>query len=1103
MPIPQIQTVSAFSLLKSTVRLPDYLQQAKAAGFTHVALTDENQLSGVLEFCRLAQTLALTPMIGVTLDFHYENSTYKLLIYALNLTGYQNLLQLSTVTMMNGPQTLDVITKIHDGLLFVLPDANPVRQLVDENQKEQANLFLDEFQPLIASRQFLIGVDPLTTFNEVGKLRFNNWLRFVKGRALPCVAAHQVNYLAENDYFAIAVLQAISTGAVLEPTKTPATGPNYLVSPFLIEQQLRELGHEEIIKNSLHFAEKFGFTPPLKQKLLPHYPLAAGTDAKTFLRKLAEAKLVLRIDNPTDVYRKRLNYELSVIESMGFADYFLIVWDVMNYCHTHNVMTGAGRGSSASSLVAYVLEITDVDPIKYDLLFERFLNPDRKTMPDIDLDIPDNKREEVLSYVAQKYGATQVAQIATFGTLAAKMVLRDVSRVLGLSQSEANQWSGAIPNVLKISLKDSLAQSAPLQKLVHASERNELLFKTALQLEGLPRHVSTHAAGVVIGDGPLVQWVPLQQGSNSIALTQFTMGDVEAIGLLKMDFLGLKNLAILQDAVDLTEKITKQPFNVAKIPLDDEKTIALFARGDTAGIFQFESNGIRSVLRRLGPTSFEDIVAVNALYRPGPMDNIESFIKRKKGQEKITYPDESVKEILANTYGIIIYQEQVMQVANRLAGFSMGQADILRRAVSKKKKALIDEQRGIFVAGVVNQNHPQHVGEQVYDYIEKFANYGFPRSHAFAYSVVGFQLAYLKSHYPKAFFTAILNSVSNQDTKLKGYLGEAKKAQLKILGPDINLSGSRFTMTEDGIRFGLSKIKGLRRDFLHEIFTQRQDGPYKSLDDFIFRIDTKWRKDELLVPLILAGAFDAMNPNRRQLITQVDGKIKNIVYSGGSANLLATLELKDEEIDDYTAAERLDYEEAYLGTFVSGHPLEVTTPFEKSYGTTYIADYQVGKVVKSFVYVKEVKKIRTKKGEQMAFLTAQDLTGEISLTLFPLLFRQVFLKIKEQELYYITGKVETSRYQDELQVLVESIAPFTEVEHAPVLFLRVTKEGNALKSIANLLKKNPGLSPVRLYYSEEKQVRQLGAEFNVNPSEKVLATLYKILQKENVVLQIS
>lgn len=1109
MPFPQLQTLSSFSLLKSTLRLESYVATGKKLGYQALALTDINQLTGAIQFAKLAETYQIQPIIGLYLEYEWGNQTQGLLLYVKNLVGYENLIKLSTLKETTENLTLDEILIRLEGLVAVLPFENPAYEKISTGDRKGATEFLQLFASKKAAKEFFVGIT-LQEKSDLFLLRLQNWLEFLAEKQTETLFLHPVTYLKSEEAFSLEVLKALAEGQTLDLLGTEKKGPHYLWTQAEFQEALAAPFFKNLRENTLAFSKSFHFSPPLGQKLLPHFPLPEGKKAPETLREMATTALEKRVEKPAvplKDYYKRLSYELSVIERMGFSDYFLIVTDVMHYCHTHNIMTGAGRGSAAGSLVAYVLEITDVDPLKYQLLFERFLNPERANMPDIDLDIPDLKREEVLRYVAEKYGKRQVAQIATFGTLAAKMVLRDVARVFGLSQSEASQFSKAVPNTPKITLRESYKKSESLRKLALKNEKYQLLFETALLLEGLPRHVSTHAAGVVIGDGPLVQWVPLQTGSNDIYLTQFTMGDVEAVGLLKIDFLGVKNLTILQETTENVSRLLNRPFSLHEIPLDDALTLAVFQKGETSGIFQFESQGIRSVLKRLGPTSFEDIVAVNALFRPGPLDNIDHFIKRKKGQEPITYPDASIKEVLAHTYGIIVYQEQVMQVANLLAGFSLGQADILRRAVSKKKRDVLDATRQAFIKGALKQGHSEKVAGEVYDYIEKFANYGFNRSHAFAYSVVGFQLAYFKAHYPKAFYTALLNSVVNNDGKIKNYLGEAKKAGVKILPPDINQSSSYFTMVKEGIRFGLGKIKGVRRDFLKEVLAERKLSPFASLDDFLFRLDNRWLKEEVIAPLVMVGAFTGFEKNRRKLLEELPGKIRNVVYSAGSMDLLTTMALKTEEIADYPLTERLEIEEDYLGTFISGHPLEETTAYEKYFHITPIADYEANQKIQTFIYLKDIKKIRTKNKEQMAFLTAQDLTGETSYTLFPQLYRKEFGKIQLHQLYFVKGKVEYSKYQDQLQVLVESLATFEEIKeelNQPKLYLRIPEsleKSGVLQTISQELKNFSGKSPVILYYPHKKISQQLSKTYQVEPTESLLENLKKILGNENVILK--
>ena len=492
---------------------------------------------------------------------------------------------------------------------------------------------------------------------------------------------------------------------------------------------------------------------------------------------------------------------------MGFDDYFLIVWDIMKYAHEAGIQTGPGRGSAAGSLVSYLLNITKVDPIEYQLLFERFLNPERYTMPDIDLDFPDNRREDILDYVRRKYGDNHVAQIATFGTFGSKQALRDVCRVLGLTTVQAGEWSKAVPNQLGINLKSAYEQSKSLQALVSRSPKNQLIFETACRIEGLPRHLSTHAAGVVLYDKPLTDVIPLMYKEQQLPITQYTMKYVEQIGLLKMDFLGLTNLSILHDSIELTKSIYQHEIILNEIPLDDEKTLELFQEADTNGIFQFESDGIRRVLKKLRPTNLEDIAAVNALYRPGPMEQIDTFIKRKHGQEVVKYPHPILESILQSTYGVMVYQEQVMQVTSQMAGFTLGQADILRRAIGKKDAKVIETEKAHFIEGAIEKGIDVASATEVYQYIERFANYGFNRSHAFAYSLLAYQLAYFKTHYPRAFYTAILRFVGDRSPKLQTYFIEAKQRGISIKNPSINTSLEEYNATVDGIFIGLNAIK--------------------------------------------------------------------------------------------------------------------------------------------------------------------------------------------------------------------------------------------------------------------------------------------------------
>lgn len=1106
----QLQLITAYSLLKSTNRIPELVSQAKNSGYTALGIADINVMYGVVEFYKECQRQGIHPLIGLTIEYtvpDIEEKVFSLVLHAKNDTGYRNLLKISTAKMENPDKnsfTLEDFYPWSSDIIVTIPgSSSQINYYLTRSQEENAIQWLDEMGEKI-DKGCLFGGIPTQESSELRK-RLTDFYHLA---GTPITVLNAVKYLHPSDHFSVEVLAHIEEGTKLESLEDQKTGSFYLPEADRYRELCYQLDLDEAFNNSNRIADLCQFEMNFSQTLLPHYDTPEGLSSATYLRKLCFDYLPERVKAIDERYSERLEKELSIIHQMGFDDYFLIIWDVMRFTAEQNIVTGAGRGSAAGSLVSYVLSITDVDPIKYNLLFERFLNIERNTMPDIDLDIPDNRRDEVLHYVFEKYGHHHMAQIATFGTMAAKMVLRDICRVFGLSQSEANLWSNAVPNVLKITLSEAYEQSKKLQHLVSQSERNQLIFDLALKLEGLPRHVSTHAAGVVISDHLLTDVVPLQEGTNNIPLTQFTMGDVEAVGLLKMDFLGLRNLSIIDDTLRKIRQLTGKKLSHRDIPMDNPETLDLFKKGQTMGVFQFESNGIRNVLRRVSPESIEDIAAVNALYRPGPMQNIDLFVKRKRKEVPIDYPHVSLKDILDVTYGIIVYQEQIMQVAAKMAGFTLGQADILQRAISKKVKSTIDEQKQNFIQGSIAQGYSQKVAEEVYQYIERFANYGFNRSHAMAYSFVGYQMAYLKVHYPAPFFASLLHSVRHNLKKIKEYISDAKKYGLTIKGPDINRSGYSFTLKNDELLFGFSSLKGIRRDFIRNLIDERElNGPYKSLDNFLIRIDNRWLKEDIIAPLIKIGAFDQLEPNRRQLVTDLDGNIKNIVYSGGSMDLLEILSLKKDAIADYSVEEKLAYEEELLGTYFSGHPVDHYETLKIVKGVKPINSAELGKRIVSLVYVKEVRQIRTKRGEQMAFLRGSDETSDISVTVFPDLFREVFRKLEENQVFLVAGKFVQSNYNQELQILAEELRPARDFEEEigrRICYLKISKGQEIelkLKEIKEEVRKYPGITPVIIFVEENSRKIFLGKNFWVQDSSLVQESISQILGAENVVFQ--
>ncbi len=1113
MDLAQLQVFSCYSLLSSTNRISELVSTAKDLGYQALAITDLNNMSGVLEFAQACQNQEIKPIYGLTIEFaslrSIDEKSYRLILLATSLEGYRDLMKISTLKMETPLSEADSFTLLtmkpflKDVIAITPGKEGELENLVREGNYEEAVSVLKTYRTFFQENNLYAGLDLSFPQKEV-----DEWANFSKKLEIPSVALHDVRYLKKEDDFSLRILQHIQTGTKISFEEYEQTGPYFLPAAREFAASFTNSGYEKALKQVDEIIQLCSADIPIHQHLLPHYPVPDQETAESYLKKLCEEYFPKRVHDRTEEYQQRLTMELEVIHKMGFDDYFLIVWDVMNFAHENEIVTGAGRGSAAGSLVSYVLSITDVDPIRYNLLFERFLNEERNTMPDIDLDLPDNRREEVLQYVHQKYGHHHMAQIATFGTMAAKMALRDVARVFGLSQNEANEWSKAVPNTLKITLKQSYQESDKLRKLVGRSSKNGLLFETAQKIEGLPRHVSTHAAGIVLSDVDLTDYVPLQRGSNEISLTQFTMGDVEKIGLLKIDFLGLRNLSIMDSTLRNIKRLDRQSIQLNQIPLDDEATLKLFKAGSTTGIFQFESSGIRNVLRRLQPDSIEDIASVNALYRPGPMENIDLFIKRKNGLAVIDYLDECLRPILEVTYGIMVYQEQVMQVASKMAGFTLGQADILRRAMSKKKKDVIDRERIHFVQGSLAQGFSEEKANEVYDYIERFANYGFNRSHAVAYSFIGYQMAYLKVHYPAPFFAALLHSVRHNAAKVKEYAAEAKKFQLSILSPSINQSEYSFFVDKKRILFGFSSLKGIRREFIQNILLKRKEGgKYLSLEDFLFRIDHKWLKEESILPLILVGAFDELQANRKLLVTELPGMIKNIQYSAGSLDLLEQMTLKKVEVEDYSLDEKLEYENDLIGTSLSGHPVEGFSSLKKRQNITEIIELEKDQKANILFYLKKIRTIRTKKGETMAFFEGNDATGDLSVTVFPVLYRKIVRDLKEKTVYYMEGKAERSKYNQELQFLAQKIVPAKEMVRAlsqKTCYIRIVaqnEEKSFLNKLHQLLAANNGGTPVILYYEKSDKKIALNAENWIKDSFELKNQLSSLLGEENVIFR--
>lgn len=1025
-----LQNLSSFTLLESPTKVKNLAENAKKKGYSAIALTDINITYGLVDFYKAAKDTGIKPLLGMQLRINGlidEANKYDLIVIAKDDQGYKNILRLSSAVNLlteNGEKenvlTFEDLKKYLGHLILITPSNlhSELKMLQTNNPKMGANYLRKLQDSLPSSSSMYLGV-----YADSRQQEYINYIRSLATQfSLPLTAVEDGQYLNRNEQFLRRTLQAIKTNTHLENIEQLAkqAGSHYLKNSEELQVSYRKFDIEDALEN----AEKIGKICTAEIKFqdpqLPKFKQNKFPTSKEYLHALAQEGLAKRFNNQIPAqYQKRLDYELQVINEMGFDNYFLIVWDVMNFAHSVHITTGPGRGSAAGSLVSYALRITEVDPIEYNLLFERFLNPARQQMPDIDLDIPDNRRDEVIKYMFEKYGMNHAAQILTFGTLAAKQVLKDVCRVFGLNKVETYRWLDAIPHSKgKITLAEAYQKSKELQLLVNTNELSKILFATAEHLENLPRHYSIHAAGLVITDDSLAEIVGLQAGPLGIPVTQQTKLNVESLGLLKIDFLGLRNLTILGNIVAAlrADGIDIDP---NQIPLDDQETLALFQRGDTDAVFQFESDGIKRVLEQLHPDSFEDIVAVNALYRPGPINNIDHFINRKHGKERVQYPDPSLKKILGTTYGVLVYQEQVMQTAQVLAGFSLGEADLLRRAMSKKNAEVIQRERAKFIEGAIKLGRKKETAEKVYDYIAQFANYGFNRSHAVAYSKIAFWLAYFKVHYPGAFYLALLNSNMGNRNKIAQYLMQAQEAGIKILPPDIENSKADFSLENGKILVGLRAIRGLRSDLLKQILEIKR--PIKSMTDFLWKIDNNLLSADAVGNLIKAGTFDRLAPNRNELLKINKDLVESVKMAGSNLSLFETLEPKVEEEKMPTAAEKSAMEVEAMGFSTGINPIIAVQKYARKFNAKRLQVFEsneqgiaVGKLMK-------VKQITTKKGDNMAFAVFSDTSGEKDFTIFPQVWEKVGENLKIGEIYLLQVRTQSDRFNpNKIQFLLSN-----------------------------------------------------------------------------------
>lgn len=998
-----------YSLLESPSKIEDLVSKAKEYGYNALGITDLNNMSGVIKFYKECKKNNIKPIIG--LNANVTSSFYNsLLMFAKNEQGYRNLLSIASYCKIEkSGVNLEYLKKHSFGIIAIIPsDENEIVKLLKEKSLEKAKNLVNEYKD--AFDDLYLGIDLQT---EEMKINIDEYINFAKYVNIPPVAINKTVYINKEDFDVYQTLRCIDLSLNNYPYTEKETAMSllnmkeitYLFSeyPLLIENTIK-------IANQCNVEIEFG-----KYKL-PSF-LSEIQDTKQYLIDLCKYGLNKRLKGKqvdVEKYKQRLLHELNIIVKMGFIDYFLVVYDFIKYSKKSGILVGPGRGSAPGSLVAYVLGITDIDPIKYDLLFERFLNPERVSMPDIDTDFPDNKRDEVIKYVGTKYGKMKIAHITTFGTFGVRLALRDVARVMKISDVYLNEVLKYVPSVGKMS--EIINESVGLRRLIDENPQIQKLTTIVMKLEGLPRHSSTHAAGIIMTKEDLVNYTPLQPGINGLFQTQFEASDLELLGLVKMDFLGIRNLTIIDDVIKSIQEKENPNFDLSKIPYDDANTYKMIASGETDGIFQLESSGMRNVLGMLKTSEFDDIVSANALFRPGPMEMIPSFVKRKFHQEPVTYLHSDLKEILEPTYGIIVFQEQIMLIAQKFAGYSLGEADILRRAVSKKKADVLEDERTKFVENAVSRGYNEKVSNEIYDYIVKFANYGFNKSHAVAYSTIAYQMAYLKRNYYKYFMVVLMtNSIGNTNL-IKSYITDCNKKGIKVHIPSINISTESFSLYDKDIYYPLIGIQNVGSVTLSSLLDERnQNGPYQSYQDFVGRTSGIINK-RIAESLIHAGALDEFNIPRKQMVMEYENCNDLFSYSDLLSGKIVEKKYSDEE---YTFEEISILESEALGFNLKYSIFRRYDDFKRKYNIVDLANLKANSKVNILFVIKNIKQIKTKKNDDMAFLEIYDDSNIVDCVLFPNKYQEYKDTLETKKVYTGSGKVEERN--SKLQIILDKI----------------------------------------------------------------------------------
>ena len=1135
-----------YSLLDGSNKIKEYVARVKELGMNSAAITDHGVMYGVIDFYREARAQGIKPILGcevyVAPGSRFdkeaaggEDRYYHLVLLAENNQGYQNLMKIVSTGFVEGfyykPRVdKEVLRKYHEGIICTSAClAGEVQKYIQRGMYEEACRSAKEYEEIFGKGNFFLELQDhgLPEQKQVNQAL----LRMSRELGIELVATNDIHYTYAEDVKPHDILLCLQTGKRLsdEDRMRYEGGQYYVKSPEemarLFPYALQALENTQKIADRCNVEIEFGVTK------LPKYDVPEGYTSWEYLNKMCWDGFAERYPDDDGHLKDQLTYELSIIQKMGYVDYFLIVWDFIKYARDHGIAVGPGRGSAAGSLVSYTLGITNIDPAKYQLLFERFLNPERVSMPDIDVDFCFERRQEVIDYVVRKYGKDRVAQIVTFGTLAARGVLRDVGRVMDLPYAFVDSIAKMVPQELNITLDKALQMNPEFRNLYETNEQVKELVDMSKRLEGLPRHTSMHAAGVVISQKAVDEYVPLSRASDGSVTTQFTMTTLEELGLLKMDFLGLRTLTVIQNAVQMAETSNGVKIDIDHIDYDDKAVLDSLGTGKTDGVFQLESTGMKNFMKELKPQSLEDIIAGISLYRPGPMDFIPQYIRGKNNPDSITYDCPELESILEPTYGCIVYQEQVMQIVQKLAGYTLGRADLVRRAMSKKKAAVMQQERQNFVygneaehvPGCISNGIPEKVANKIYDDMIDFAKYAFNKSHAAAYAVVAYQTAWLKYYYPVEFMAALMTSVIDNSTKVSEYILVCRQMGIQILAPDINESVGVFSVSDGAIRYGLNAIKSVGKPVIEELIREREaGGPFKDLADFIDRTSGKEVNKRTVENFIKAGAFDSFGANRRQMMMiygqmMDDAAQKKKKDFAGQMSLFdfaaeedkASFKVKIPDVSEYSKEDLLAFEKEVLGFYISGHPLEEYEEQWKngiSHVTTDFLPVEEGElpkvhdgeraIVGGMITAKTMKATKTNK--MMAFLNVEDLVGNVEVIVFPRDYEKNVALLNVDSKVFVSGRI--SAEEDKASKLIlEKIVPFAVAsKELWIQFADMEEYQRREKDLYRLLMDSEGDDQVVIYVKKEKMKKVLPMSRNVRVNEELLEKLYREFGEKNV-----